>query len=229
MTTGDEKTAPRTGDASSGPGLRPPQQRRSRESLERVLRSGETLLAQKGYEGFTVAEVSRRAKVSVGSVYGRFDNKDALVQALHRRMLERMAANGDGPIAADADLGDAVRRGIGALSAGMNRERALLRVFMMRGAVDPAISRPGSEASRAVARWFTDAVLVHRDEIGHPDPEIAADVAFRIAYDVLARNVMHGPTFESSVEVGWDTLTEELGVASLTYLRHGRQTPAASI
>jgi AcrR family transcriptional regulator len=227
MTTGDEGTLRQTGDASAR-GVRPPQQRRSRESLERVLLSGEKLLAQKGYEGFTIGEVSRRAKVSVGSVYGRFDNKDALVQALHRRMLDRMAANGDGPIAGDADLGDAVRRGIGALSAGMDRERPLLRVFMMRGAVDPAISAPGSEASRAVARRFTEAVLVHGDEIGHPDPEIAADVAFRIAYDVLARNVMHGPTFESPVEVGWDVLTRELAIAALTYLRDGRHTPPAA-
>ncbi len=227
MTSDDHRTTPPTGDPSAAAGVRPPQQRRSRESLERVLRSGERLLAQKGYEGFTIAEVSRRAKVSVGSVYGRFENKDALVQALHRRMLERMAANGGGSAAADADLDVAVRRGIGALSAGMDRERSVLRVFMMRGAVDQAISGPGSEASRAVARRFTEAVLVHRDEIGHPDPEIAADVAFRIAYDVLARNVMYGPTFESSVEIDWDTLTEELSVASLTYLRHGRPTSAA--
>jgi len=51
--------------APSDPGIRPPQQRRSRESLERVLKAGELVLEQKGYEGFTIAEVSRRAKVSV--------------------------------------------------------------------------------------------------------------------------------------------------------------------
>ena len=58
-------------------GLRPPQQRRSRESLERILRAGADVLADRGYDGFTIGEVSRKAKVSVGSVYGRFESKDA--------------------------------------------------------------------------------------------------------------------------------------------------------
>jgi len=35
-------------------GIRPPQQRRSRESLERVLKAGERVLTDKGYEGFTL-------------------------------------------------------------------------------------------------------------------------------------------------------------------------------
>ena len=51
--------------------LRPPLQNRSRESLERVLIAGKKLLEEKGWEGFTVQEVSRRAKVSIGSIYAR--------------------------------------------------------------------------------------------------------------------------------------------------------------
>jgi AcrR family transcriptional regulator len=204
-------------------GIRPPQQRRSRESLERVLKAGERVLEQKGYEGFTIAEVSRRAKVSVGSVYGRFDNKDALIRAIHLRMMERMAARGEAiaaaPDDADVDLETVVARGVHALADGMDRERKLLRVFMIRGAVDPSIARPGSQASQATARAFKAAVLGRRGEIGHPDPELAADIAFRMVYDVLARQVMHGPTFESDRLVAWDDLVDELVAAVLAYLR----------
>jgi AcrR family transcriptional regulator len=206
-------------------GIRPPQQRRSRESLERVLKAGERVLADKGYEGFTVGEVSRRAKVSVGSVYGRFDNKDALIRAIHLRMMERLTGPEE-ELAATAgeaadDLETVVSRGVHALADSMHRERKLLRVFMVRGAVDPVISGPGSEASRATARAFKTAVLARRDEIGHRDPELAADIAFRMAYDVLARQVMHGPTFESDRMVAWDDLVDELIDAALAYLRHG--------
>ena len=207
-------------------GIRPPQQRRSRESLERVLKAGERVLADNGYEGFTIGEVSRRAKVSVGSVYGRFDGKDALIRAIHRRMMERLTGREEefaaGADDARLDLETVVARGVHALADGMASERKLLRVFMVRGAVDPSIARPGAEASQATGRAFKSAVLAHRREIGHDDPDLAADIAFRMVYDVLARQVMHGPTFESDRMVDWDQLVDELIAAVLAYLRHGR-------
>jgi AcrR family transcriptional regulator len=207
-------------------GIRPPQQRRSRESLARVLKAAERVLTDKGYEGFTIGEVSRRAKVSVGSVYGRFENKDALIRAIQLRMMERLTGPEEEFAAAVADAGldleTVVTRGVHALADSMDRERRLLRVFMVRGAVDPVISGPGSEASRATGRAFKTAVLARRGEIGHRDPELAADIAFRMVYDVLARQVMHGPTFESDRMVEWSELVDELIAALLAYLRHGR-------
>jgi AcrR family transcriptional regulator len=207
-------------------GIRPPQQQRSRESLERVLKAGERVLTEKGYEGFTIGEVSRRAKVSVGSVYGRFESKEALIRAIHQRMMERLTPPEEevaaAPDDAGLDLATVVARGVHVLADSMDRERRLLRVFMVRGAVDPSIARPGSEASQATGRAFNSAVLARREEIGHPDPELAADIAFRMVYDVLARQVMHGPTFESDRMVEWDPLVAELIAAVLAYLRHGR-------
>jgi AcrR family transcriptional regulator len=205
-------------------GVRPPQQRRSRLSLERVLRAGEKLLAQNGYEGFTIAEVSRKAKVSVGSVYGRFENKDALVYAIHRRQLARIAEPSDEDAQTiaddpDLDLRGAVDRATRLLADASNRERALLRAFMLRAAVDPNIAGPGSEASQGIGRAFKAAVLARRDEIGHADPELAADIAYRMVYDVLTRHVMYGPTFESDTERTWDELVDELIRASVAYLR----------
>jgi AcrR family transcriptional regulator len=208
----------------SDTGVRPPQQRRSRESLERVLQAGEELLAERGYEGFTIAEVSRKAKVSVGSVYGRFENKDALVYAIHRRLIVRLnEPSGDEaqPIADDPDLDlrGAVDKVTRLLADRMDRDRALLRAFMLRAAVDPNIARPGSEGSQAFGRAFKAALLARRREIGHPDPELAADIAYRMAYDVLTRHVMYGPTFESDTEHTWDELVDELILASVAYLR----------
>lgn len=208
-------------------GLRPPQQRRSRESLERVLRAGEMLLAQHGYDGFTIAEVSRKAKVSVGSVYGRFENKDALVYEIHRRLLERMTppAEADARAIEDAtkiDLRGAVDLAARQLADSTDAERALLRAFMLRGAVDPRIARPGSEASQTAGRIFKAVILSRRDEIGHPDPELAADIAYRMIYDVLTRHVMYGPTFESDTGRAWEELVDELIEAAVAYLRFGR-------
>src|SRR4051812_38975958 len=71
--------------------LRPPLQNRSRASLERVLEAGQRLLEEEGWEGFTVQEVSRRAKVSIGSIYARAPSKKALILAVYDRAFEEIA------------------------------------------------------------------------------------------------------------------------------------------
>ncbi len=198
-------------------GLRPPQQRRSRESLERILRAGARVLADRGYDGFTIGEVSRKAKVSVGSVYGRFESKDALVYEIHRRLLERLTP----PAIPDAaaDLRSGVERAVRRLADSTDSERELLRAFMLRGPVDARIAAQGSEASQAVGRAFKATLLAHRGEIGHANPELATDISYRMVYDVLGRHVMYGPTFESDAERTWGELVDELIRAVVAYLR----------
>ena len=201
-------------------GVRAPQQQRSRESLERVLRAAEKLLAKRGYEGFTIAELSRDADLSVGSVYGRFESKDALIYAIHARMLHRMTEDyaKHHPALAGVDIEGVVSRGVHRLADPMNGERALLRVFMLRGPIDRRIADRASKESRAISRQFTAAVLEHRSDIQHPVPERAADVAFRLAYDVLARRIMYGPRFESELTIPWDDLVDEVIRAVIAYL-----------
>jgi hypothetical protein len=134
-------------------------------------------------------------------------------------MLERLAAASPGPdLSAEADLAEAVTHAVHGLADRMRRERRLLRAFMLRGAVDANIAGPGSRSSQAVAAAFSETVLARRAEIGHTDPELAADIAFRMVYDVLARQVMYGPTFESPRPVAWDRLVDELIRACVAYL-----------
>src|SRR5215471_6700400 len=82
--------------------LRPPLQIRSRESLERVLDAGEKLLIEKGWDGFTVQEVSRRAGVSIGSIYARAPNKEALIFAVYDRTIARVGAENAAALAPDS-------------------------------------------------------------------------------------------------------------------------------
>jgi hypothetical protein len=94
---------------------------------------------------------------------------------------------------------------------------------MHLGAVDDEIARRGSESSIDLARQFEETVLHHRNELCHPDPEKAVDVAFRMAYCTFARQVMYGPTFESNTAIDWDDLVEEVGAACAAYLFEKRQ------
>jgi hypothetical protein len=121
-------------------------------------------------------------------------------------------------------LGDALSLAVHGLADAMYSERGLLRAFMLRGAADPNIAGPGSTASQVVGAAFKAAVLASRDEIEHPDPELAADIADRIVYDVLARQVMYGPTFESTTNIAWSDLVDQLIVAAFADPRR-RESP----
>ena len=65
--------------------LRPTRQRRSQQTLDRIVEALERLIEAKTFETITVAEVCREADVSVGSFYERVGNKDALLEHLRRR------------------------------------------------------------------------------------------------------------------------------------------------
>src|SRR6185436_4347782 len=70
--------------------IRPPKQKRSQESLERVLEASVRLLEENGFDAFTIQDVSQRADVSVGAIYARFGNKESLLRAVHRHAMESL-------------------------------------------------------------------------------------------------------------------------------------------
>ncbi|HWD69341.1 MAG TPA: hypothetical protein VG293_04055, partial [Solirubrobacteraceae bacterium] len=69
-----------------------------------------------------------------------------------------------------------------------------------------------------LSRRFKEALRPHTSEFRNPDPDIALDVAFRITYSTLARQVMYGPLFESEIDLAWDDLTAELATVCTAYL-----------
>jgi len=201
---------------------RPPRQRRSRESSERVIKAGLELLDELEYDSFTIAEVSRRAGVSVGSIYARFGSKDDLFLVLHDRAMQDIErehrASFDAAPWSELDDREAIRRAVHALTEVFRRRASILRVFMLRGALDPQVLARGSTAVREVQAAFAAAVLTHREAMRHPDPELALDVFFRMAFAALARRIVYGPVHESDRPVTWDELADEQAELCAAYL-----------
>ncbi|MBV9367837.1 MAG: TetR/AcrR family transcriptional regulator [Solirubrobacterales bacterium] len=201
--------------------VRPPKQRRSRESYERVLDAAHALLEENGFEGLTVQEVAARSGVSVGAIYERFGNKETLLRDVHARLMESMLRSGESagdPAASAAGAAAAVAAVVAGMARVMNDNRKALRAFMHLGAVDKVISARGSKASIALSKTFKRALMPYATEFGHPEPEVALDVAFRIAYSTLARQVMYGPVFESDRRLSWKRLVDEIASACAAYL-----------
>lgn len=73
-------------------GVTPPSQRRSRETLERILSATEGLLDGRAFSDISVLEICTTADVSASSFYARFDSKERLLALLHQRHLEKQRA-----------------------------------------------------------------------------------------------------------------------------------------
>jgi AcrR family transcriptional regulator len=201
--------------------VRPPKQKRSQASLERVLDASMKLLEEKGFDAFTIQDVSQRADVSVGAIYARFGSKESLLREVHRHAMESLRPQHEAVGAVEGPTGttrEVVAQAVRMVAEIFRGSEQLLRAFMHLGAVDDEISRRGSENSTDLARQFRATVLARRDEITHPDPETAVDVAFRMAYCTFARQVMYGPTFESDRPIPWNDLVDEVGNACAAYL-----------
>ena len=183
---------------ASEPLIRPPLQRRSQKSLERVLDAGADLLREAGYEGFTLQEVSKRSGVSVGSIYARTSSKEALILAIYDRETSRMAEE-NRQIETTSQRVDLHGRAlvealVEEMAEVVLRNAATLRVFMHRAVVDQNFWERGSQGLRSLSAVFENALHEHADEIRHPDPDLAIDIAFRFVYDTLARRISTVPT-----------------------------------
>jgi AcrR family transcriptional regulator len=200
----------------------PARQERSAATFERALAAGAELLAEAGYEGFTIQEVCRRSKVSTSSLYARIDGKDTLVRLIHDRETARIeAAFATSIAAADRDgrataqvVGDA----IDAVGRTFRDNAALLRTFILRSSFDPVIHDRAHVSIGATSRSFAAALLRRRADIAHDDPEAAVDMVFRIGFATFTRQLTRGPAFDSTHATGWDELTAELTRMCAGYL-----------
>lgn len=197
-------------------------QDRSRASFERVLDAAEALLGEKGYGAVTLNAVSRKAKVSIGSIYGRVDSKDALLRALQVRVLDRIELEHHAMVnrirRRGLRLHELVPAIIRELANHLRRHAAVLSVFMERATSDPVIAGLGKRRFTELARDIELLILDCKDEIGHPEPEHAAHTCFSMAYASLARYLGLGSSPDVAGEGDWKQLVEDLGLMCLYFL-----------
>jgi AcrR family transcriptional regulator len=208
---------------STIPPARPPQQRRSAQTLERILEAATEVLIADGYDDFTLERVSRRAGVSVGSLYSRVGNRDALLDAVYQRMVDRLDAQAD-LLLAEASRWQGltpeqvVGQAIADLAELFLRNSELLRVVISRGMSDARIFGRGASHIRRLASSFEGLLLGHGVALGHEHPAKAVDMCLRMALGTLVQWVTHGPGFSSALTLSDEDMVAELARASVYYL-----------
>ena len=194
--------------------VREPQQGRSRASFERMLVAAEELMAERGTDDFTLNDVGKRGKVSIGSIYCRFDSKDDLVRAVQVRVLDRVSSEQlrliDEAREQAKDLDVLVEMLVEATAETLRRFAAVMRPFMLRATTDPVVATTGKHHYGLSADAVHNALLDHRDEILQPDAERAVRSAYRILYASIARYLGFGSAVGAAWEGDWVALKEDL-------------------
>lgn len=204
---------------------RAPKQRRSRESYDRMIEAAVDLLKEGGLDALTLAAVSRRSRVSIGSIYCRVDGKDALlreVQAIVLKEMEREFALLVNRVRRrQLALRELVPTMIWEFAHHLRRHATLLAAFMQQGDRDPAVEEVGGRSYAQTVTDFNLVLLERRSEFRHPDPEHAATTVFTVTYAALARYLglnSGAPGHSGAGEGNWQQLVEDIGLMSLAFV-----------
>ena len=205
-------------------GMRTPKQERSRRTLDRILDAAARILETKNFEELSVAEIVREASTSVGSFYGRFPDKDALLDALDARFLAGFEEELLGKLGSknwvEGSLNGIVSEAVELLVLLYARNRGLLRSLNLKARIR------GDERFRARERraWKTlypalqNLIVKRLKEEGHPDPVPATAFGFRQMFFALREFVLWEP-LRTGETCELRELSAELSRAFLAYLR----------
>ena len=201
---------------------RAPRQQRSQASFERMIAAAEELLRERGNDDFTLQEVGKRGKVSIGSIYCRFDSKDDLIRAVQARVLEAVNAEQLDSIAkAEAEangLRQLVKLLVNGTAEALRRHAELMRPMMLRSTSDPIVAAAGKRSYAEVSERVQNAMLAHREEILQEDPDRAVRSVHRVMYAAIARYLGFGSATTAAWEGDWDELKEDLGRMCAAFL-----------
>ena len=204
--------------------VKAPCQQRSRDSLERILKTAETLIRTKGFEALTVAEVVRGSHTSIGTFYARFHDKTALLHAVQDRVHDRQEIHMRGLLGkvdwSALSLEETVRELVRIKRVVGKGDDKLLEAFVVHGATDSVLRERGYRHKAVVENLEVDILMRHAAQIGHEDPDSAARVASRLWQAAQEENVQRlqsGVSFLGAVPQ--DLLIEKLADVVIAYLR----------
>jgi AcrR family transcriptional regulator len=204
----------------------PPRQARSRETLKRLLDAAEKVIAKHGLEGATLPRIARQARVSPANVYRRFRDKDALIAAVFSRFSDIQAEHADQPLDTEPikkmGLRAFVRQWIGALLTSFRARTKLVRAtieYTRQNSERSFIQRQLELEGRSFDK-MAEALLIFRDEMRHPEPEVAVRWAMLMTGFALMELVIfdHEKLAGRLLPMDDERLQEELVLGFLGYL-----------
>ena len=181
----------------------PATQERSRATRARLLEAAESVFAEKGYDGAKVSDIAAEAGCSVGAVYFRFKDKDALFFAIAEEFIEESRTGLENVLESRATRDQIIRNFVTRSADNFRKHRGLFRAIVERGFDHPLAmkaifgfrDRFAAALSEAFPRCenisIDHAVLEHSDKVvGIPCCDFGwNDVgSWNAVYDLLERD-----------------------------------------
>jgi AcrR family transcriptional regulator len=172
-----------------------PRQARSRETLTRLLDAAEAVLSEGGLEAATVPAIARRAGLSVGTVYRRFPDKDALLRAVYFRLFGRVreqnAARLNPELYGSVRVEELLKAIVRGAVQHYREHRRLLQALQKyaESHSDPEFRRRAAELNDEALTRLAAIAASKLDEIRHPDPDAAVRFAL-LTIGLILRGVL---------------------------------------
>ena len=203
----------------------PPKQLRSRQTLDRLLDAAEAVIREEGISELTVAKVVKRGQSSVGAFYRRFPDREALLFALQERNHAQAIQVYDAQLAQlrrrHASLEETLGKLFSLRARMVLKDAPLLHAFVIQEAILPVFQEEGRRFYAYCRSTMTQVLLSYRDEIRHPEPELAAEMVCRTWLALMEQVVLYGasPFDDTSRSGDTATLVDEYTRAMAAYLR----------
>ncbi|MBL0171835.1 MAG: TetR/AcrR family transcriptional regulator [Gemmatimonadaceae bacterium] len=203
----------------------PPQQARSRETQEALLAAAEHVFAEVGIAQATVSEICERAGVAVGTFYGRFPDKDALLLFWYERFFKR------GRVTFDRAFSDAmwdgrpaaevIRGWVQSRVLHYRKNRKLLKALLLyvRGRPAPEFKPYAAQLQLPALQRLSALLEARRAEWRHADPLHAIPMAVVMMESTVQSVILFNDHRGDEPQVTDDELVDHLTGAMRAYLQ----------
>jgi AcrR family transcriptional regulator len=178
------------------PRFRPPQQHRSRATLDRLLDAAEAVLEEKSFSDATLSEIVDRAGLTIGAFYRRFPDKDALLHHLDERFFAELLERATVLFEPQRWRNEPATEIIAELSREAvelyRSRRGLMRSLFIRARTDPVLQASARRVNAYIIDAARVALLDGRREIRHPDPVRAVEIGLMMFVGALRETVIFG-------------------------------------
>jgi AcrR family transcriptional regulator len=198
-----------------------PKQARSEDSLRRLLDAAESLLSERSFSEVSIADIARRARSSVGGFYARFRDKDELLLAMQERFvreLEERFVQVEAQLQPEHGIGGLLRPSLHLLVDIYRTRRGLMVAFAARAADNRRLHQAALAFRASVIARFTALLLEFREDIAHPDPELAAELCVQLAIGFMEQTLSAGRLRAGGEPLPEGRVEEELERALRAYL-----------
>ena len=206
-------------DFERSPFVLPPRQERSRVALARIVEAAAKLMARKGSDNFSMAEVAEASEIPLGSIYRRFKSKDDIIRAVLldfflrceatiRDRMQRRTFTGAGEVVIEL---------VACHVEITERDEELFRVWVSYPFNSAELRDIVLTGRRRIVAYYADAISVHLQSVPQPRRDLVIGMSYFIVASAL-NSKARGDT-PAFIDLPRSDLAREVATVATSYLK----------